>query len=165
MVIRINDDMVITGDMRNPKVCLRAVFPACSGLTQSPLNLRRRDIEIFRGDDLQITYSLIDESGDPVAIDRSQRIRWWVGDTVNGPVRITKERQKGEILFTGGVILLGDDFRFRLQLDSVDTENLPPGNYYWECELFTDNLKVVTIGFGGFRIRPDLVRDENEPTE
>ena len=163
MTIRIDDELVITGDMRNPALCLRAVFPSCSGLTQAPVSLRRQDIEIFRGDDLQVTYSVVDERGLPVAINTSQNLKWWVGRTINGPVVLQKERQNGGILFSGGIILLGDDFRLRLQIDAVDTENLAPGRYYWELQIGTDNLKTSTIGFGNFIIRPDLINDTNEP--
>lgn len=165
MTIRINDDMVITGDMRNPTLCLRASFPSCSGFRQRSLDRRRSNIEIFRGDDLQITFSVLDDNGLPVTINKSQKLRFWIADDNDSVPVIVKERETGGILFSGGIILLGDDYRFRLQLDAVETEPLQVKTYYWEVELYTNNLKTATIAYGDLKIKRDLIRTENEPPE
>lgn len=164
MTIRIDDDMVITGDMRNPTLCLRASFPSCSGFKQRGLDKRRSNIELFRGDDLQITFSVLDDTGLPVTINKSQKLRFWIAaDNDSAPI-IVKERENGGVLFSGGIILMGDDFRFRLQLDAVETEVLEIKTYYWEVEIYTNNLKTATIAYGDLKIKRDLIREQNEPT-
>lgn len=163
MTIRIDDDMVITGDMRNPTLCLRASFPSCSGFKQRALDKRRSNIELFRGDDLQITFSVLDDTGLPVTINKTQKLRFWIANDNDSVPIIVKERENGGVLFSGGIILMGDDFRFRLQLDAVETKALEIKTYYWEVEIFTNNLKTATIAYGDLKIKRDLIREENEP--
>ena len=163
MTIRIDSDMQLNGDTQNPNLCLRFLFPTCTGFKQTPVNRRRSDVEIFRGDDLQITFDVIDEKGLEVSFDKTQNLKFWIAPNNDSEPVIVKERENGGVLFGGGIILLGDDHRFRLQIDAVDTEDLEPGNYYWECQAVTDNLKTVTGAFGTFRIKRDLIRTENEP--
>lgn len=163
MTIRIDSDMQLNGDTQNPNLCLRFLFPTCTGFKQQAINRRKSDIEIFRGDDLQITFDVIDESGLEVAIDKTQNLKFWIAVNNDSTPVIVKERQKGGVLFSGGIIVMGDDHRFQLQIDAVDTEDLTPGTYYWECQIVTDNLKTVTGAFGNFKVKRDLIRTENEP--
>lgn len=163
MTIRIDSDMQISGDTQNPNLCLKFHFPACTGFKQRQLERRRSDIEIFRGDDLQITFSAIDETGAPVAIDKTQNLKFWVAPNNDSTPFFVKERESGGVLFSGGIIVLGDDFRFRIQIDAADTASITPGSYYWECQIVTDNLRTVTGAFGTFKIRRDLINSANEP--
>lgn len=163
MTIRIDQDMQISGDSRNPQLCLRAVFPTCTGLKQTPLVKRQSRIELFRGDDIEITFSVLDEQNLPVSIVENENIKFWVAvDNDSTPVFV-KERENGGVLFSGGIILMGDDFRFRLIIDAADTESLTPGTYYWEVQMVTNNLRTVTMAYGDFVIKRDLIRTENEP--
>lgn len=162
-LINITQNLVLTGDIQNPRVCLRAVFPTCTGLSQAPVQLRNQPLDMFRGDDLEITFSVIDESGLEVDITNAQRVQWWFGRSAEGPAIVAKERQKGDVLFSGGVVLQGSGFQFRISLNRPDTVNLEPGAYYHEAKIFTDNQRSVTVAYGRLNIRRELIRPENEP--
>ena len=165
LAINFGQDAILTGDMRNPKACIYAVFPSCTGTRQASLELRRQNLGLFRGDDLEITCTVRDESRLPVDISNVERLRWWLARDQFSTALITKERQRGDVLFSGDIILMGTTNKFRFLINRPDTVDLTPGRYYWEVEIFTDNQRTITAAFGSFNLRPELIRESNAPEE
>ena len=52
---------------------------------------------------------------------------------------------------------VSNEWTIIIQLDPDDTENVPPGDWYHECEVIDRYGDVVTVTIGTFTVKPALI--------
>lgn len=113
---------------------------------------RNINFSLVAGDDKTLNVDVTDDAGDPVAIT-SATINWKVAKNVKGPVVITKATGGSGIAITSGSGGL-----FTITLTDGDTEDLPPGDYYHECQITFSGGAIATVLRGTMTIEPALIR-------
>lgn len=85
-----------------------------------------------RGDTAYISFTLTDQTGEPVVLGD--------GDAVRCQVR--KEPNGGELIFEGNVEI-GDEIVWHIT--PAETADVPVGAYYWDCQVEFSNGDIFTF--------------------
>jgi hypothetical protein len=111
----------------------------------------------WAGDTRLIRIVVKDEAGDPVDLT-SATVRWWLAKfvTSTGDNILVQKATEGH----GIEIDHPNSFwRVLITLDAADTEGLPPGKWYHECEVVLASGAISTVAIGKFEIKSTLIPD------
>lgn len=114
--------------------------------------------EMHRGDDRQLTYTVVDQQDPAVAVDISTATFLWV--LANQDQGVLIPQPLGDILVTksvgsGIVITDGPNGGVRVDLGSGDTATrLAPADYYHELQMTLGGL-VTTLVYGIITLKKD----------
>lgn len=104
---------------------------------------------MYQGDDLRLSFSVVDSYGDDVDITDATNIKWQLSSRPNSTAIISKA------IGSGVVISAPNEFYFDLAASETDALL---GNYYHEAEITTDTGKKYTGLSGNFKIKPTQIK-------
>ncbi len=98
-----------------------------------------------------------DLQGNFIDLTAAVAVRWWLAKraTSSGPdIFVMKS-----LFSPGGITLqqVSNEWTIIVQLDPDDTENVPTGNWYHECEVIDSVGRVSTVTIGTFTVKPALI--------
>ncbi len=110
---------------------------------------------------------VLDLKGNYIDLTSAVAVRWWLAKraTSTGPdifvmkslvglLGITLQQIPGQPPDSNGSTVI---WNIIVQLDPDDTENVPTGNWYHECEVIDNVGRVSTVTIGTFTVKPALI--------
>lgn len=117
------------------------------------LKINKTDISLTRGDSAYISFSLKDNTGSPVRLERVDRVR----------VQVRDKNIDGELLFEGLVDHDYDSGTIVWHIRPSDTTDLSIGTYYWDAQVeFAAHGDIYTfVDVSRFNVLPEITYDED----
>lgn len=119
----------------------------------------RQDFELFSGDDLDLTVTVVDAEEAIVDITLAGPVRWQLGRLATGAVISPANPGQpivSKAIGTGIVLTSGISGIMTISIDDTDTDGLRGGEYYHELELVLGG-KRTTVMYGVVTLLSDLV--------
>jgi hypothetical protein len=110
----------------------------------------------WQGDTRTISIGpVVDENGTLIDLT-SAEARWWMGRSAKATgsdIFIMKKSGGQGITFNN----TGGSWFVLVSLVPADTENVPPGNWYHECEVIDQFNNVARVTIGKFKLNQSLI--------
>lgn len=116
------------------------------------LRINKTDISITRGDSAYISFSLKDNSGNPVLLQRVDRVR----------VQVRDKEVDGDLVFEGNINCDYDAHTIVWHIQPSDTKDINVGTYYWDGQVeFAVGSDIYTfVDVSKFIVLPEITYEE-----
>ena len=117
------------------------------------LKINKTDISLTRGDSAYISFTLKDQSGNSVQLQRVDHVR----------VQVRDKEIDGDLMFEGLVDCDYDSGTIVWHIRPSDTTDLSVGTYYWDAQVeFAAHGDVYTfVDVSRFNVMPEITYDED----
>jgi hypothetical protein len=117
-----------------------------------------QDVTHWQGNTRVINIRVTDVHGGIVDLSGAHNVRWWMGKTAQATgsdIYVEKSLASG-----GGISLsqgLDNYWTVSVTLFPPDTQDVPSGRWYHECETIDAGGDVATVTIGRFILNPSLI--------
>jgi len=113
-----------------------------------------KTIEMYRGDYLSFTISVVDTNGDALNI-ANYSILFTVKVNNDDDSNALQKSSSSSTQISKTSPTTGE---FTVYIDSADTTNLTPGDLFYDAQITSSDSKSYTVLAGTFRILTDITR-------
>jgi hypothetical protein len=118
-----------------------------------------QDVTIWQGDTHVLSFRVDDGNTPPAPVDLTGATgRWWAAKAANSTgsdifiMKHTTDHNMSIVFDAGSGFWFVD-----VPINPVDTETIPKGKWYHECEVITMGGAVARVGLGKFIINQSLI--------